>query len=499
MSPPENTISTADSSAGEVDSRPLRTKALTASSWRFGVWATAKLVRLATNVVLAWLLTPAAFGIVALAESVMRGLNMFSEVGIGPAIVQNERDDDAFLNTAWTMQVIRGVVLALATLVIAGPIAIFYEEPALVAILPAIGVTALIAGFNSTSYFTLNRTLSEKHRAILDLVRAIVTRGTMIAFAMLVLANEWALVAGSLVGALFFTVFSHLYLPGVRNRFTWDKSAARALARFGVWVFIGTAIAFFGQQADRLMLGKLDTLSVLGVYGIALTVSYIPLELSSILIGTVLFPALSEAVRQQSGDLPGRVWRMRRPVLLAGMLAVVCVVVASPLFFELLYKPEYHDAAWIAPLTCSTTWILMLNDSANKVLLAMGRTRALAFSSLIRVICTIVFALVGYWLGATPTLALGGFILGTALGALSGHIANVVVLARSGVWLIRDDLLFTFAAGSLAGGAWAVDRAIATNLAASPTQISLRIAAGATIAGLLALFVIVRVRSEIRR
>ena len=110
-----------------------------------------QLIRLGGNLVLWRLLYPKAFGIMAIINALMAGLAMFSDIGIGPSIIQNERGaDPIYLNTAWTIQAVRGFILAFVAAVAAVPISKFYGEPLLASMLPVVGLGALIAGFNST-------------------------------------------------------------------------------------------------------------------------------------------------------------------------------------------------------------------------------------------------------------------------------------------------------------------------------------------------------------
>ena len=85
---------------------------------------------------------------------------MMSDLGIQPSIVQNERGhEDTFLNTAWTLQVIQGFLIFLAILISAPYFAAFYQHPMLSTLLPVVGTSAIIAGFNSTKLATANRDL----------------------------------------------------------------------------------------------------------------------------------------------------------------------------------------------------------------------------------------------------------------------------------------------------------------------------------------------------
>src|SRR5258708_38799692 len=115
-----------------------------------GGYAASQLLRLASNLILTRLLFPAVFGEVALVFIFIQGLAMFSDVGTGPAIIQNHRGDDpSFINTAWTIQSARGAILWLASWAISWPLAAFYGQPALPWLIPAACFTALLGGFES--------------------------------------------------------------------------------------------------------------------------------------------------------------------------------------------------------------------------------------------------------------------------------------------------------------------------------------------------------------
>src|SRR5690606_37933513 len=131
------------------------------SVWTIAGYGAGHMLRLGSNLILTRLLFPEAFALMALVQVFMQGLAMFSDIGIGPSIVQNSRGEDVtFLNTAWTIQIVRGIVLSICACVVAWPVSEVYGEPLLLPLLAVSGFSALIAGFNSTSVFTLNRKLA---------------------------------------------------------------------------------------------------------------------------------------------------------------------------------------------------------------------------------------------------------------------------------------------------------------------------------------------------
>ncbi|MFW6033005.1 MAG: oligosaccharide flippase family protein, partial [Phycisphaeraceae bacterium] len=230
------------------------------------------MIRLGGNVVLTRLLVPEAFGLMSLVRGVTDGLKMLSDLGIQPAIVQSERADASFLNTAWTMQIIRGVGLFLLGCVLAWPVSKFYGEPVLLALVPAAAVMLLIDGFVATSLYMVQRQLRLAWLTVLETAAQTVNIGVAIALAA-VFHTVWALVVGGLVGMGMRLALSHLWLPGIRNRFHWEPEAARKLYHFGKWIFGSTMLTFAAMYADRIILGKLLGMSLLGVYSIAFYLS----------------------------------------------------------------------------------------------------------------------------------------------------------------------------------------------------------------------------------
>lgn len=501
------TAANATPAAAPLEAGSLRRRATSAASWRLGAYASARAIAIVSNIVLARLLAPTAFGVVAIADALVRGLQMFSEIGIGPAIVQSKRDadDPAFLRTAWTMQVLRGFVLAVVTAALAIPLARLYDDPLLAGVMAVVSLSLILQGFNSTRYFTLSRSLAERRRSVIDLLRAVVTRGAMIAWA-LVSPTAWALVGGTLIGTAFYTVATHMLGPGPRDRFGWDRQAAKELFGFGGWIFLGTVIAFFSQQADKLMLGKLLTIELVGVYAIALAVSRIPQELSAVMSQNVLFPLFSEMVRQDPDRFAARLRRVRRVVLLASAALTLAVVVAAPLFFELLYRPAYHAAMWIAPLATLPAWVLLLTNTSNKILLGMGDSRSVALNAGVRLVGFLIGSIGGYVLGLAlfppagggpAYAALAGFIAGSALGLAVGHAHLLWMLWRRGMSFWRQDALLTAGLLVAGGAAFAADFLLSQRLGGGTVAIAARAGSGALLILAVSLPVLVVVRREL--
>lgn len=394
-------------------------QALSGSVWTILGYGTSQVLRLGSNLILAHLLFPAAFGIMSLVAVVMQGIQMFSDVGIGPSIIQNRRGEEpAFLHTAYTIQIGRGFILWIASCLLAWPAAVFFGKTdplggELLTILPVVGFSAVISGFASTCVFTLNRRMQFAKITLLELLPHAFSLAIMIVWAWLV-PSVWALVGGWILSALLRTLLSHWFNRPHCDRLGWDRESAHELMHFGGWIFLSTIMAFLAGSLDRLALGRLLTLAELGLYSISLNFARLGVEVANRLANTVLFPILS---RHQDNPvyLVRKSLSARGLILLAGGALVCAFAVFAPVFFEQLYDKRYAGAGPISQWLAIYIWALIILSSMERVPLALGHAKALFVSNLI-VTCGYALAIPGYhWLG------IRGFILGLAAAVLISH------------------------------------------------------------------------------
>lgn len=424
----------------------LAKRAASSTVWTAGGYGLSQVLRLGGNVVLADLLFEEAFGVMLLVQLLLQGLTMFSDVGIGPSVVRSSRGDDpAFLNSAWSMQVLRGVVLVTIAFVAAPFYADFYGNPDIVPFLWVASLSALFQGFNSTKLFLAERHLALKRKVLCEVISQSLAIATMVTWAWID-PSIWALVIGGVVQAVSLMSLSHLLLPGQRNRFAWERPAVVEIWGFGRWIFVSTAMTFLAMQVDRMMLGKLLDEGPLGVFSIALGIATIPQIVGGQLTNSIQYPLLSSIQRDNPAELGDRFRSQRVTLLLAAGFGLLGIALFSPAFFALLYGAEYQDAGWIAPLVMVPTWFLLLQLTADRVLLTKGESQPLTVSNF--------WAFVGKFAGGWFGFRIGGFaglILGTTVGTLIGHGVIVAQLRRHGLRLLDQDLWATLGVAALAG------------------------------------------------
>lgn len=456
--------------------------AMRGSFWTLGGYGVSQVIRLVSSLILARLLFPEAFGLMALVNVFMQGLEMLSDIGLGPGIIRAKNGTDPkFLRTAWTIQVVRGVVLWLVSCALAYPAAVFFghTDPLaaqLTQVLPVAGLMALFGGFSSTALYTLNRTMQMRRLTALALVPQGVTLLVSIAWAWFD-RSVWAIVAGGLAGSLTRLLMSHAFNDGPRDGFGWDPEAARELQSFGRWVFLSTVVSFLASNLDRVVLGRLLTLGELGLYSIGMTFARVATQVATRLTNTVVFPLLAK-YQDQPERLIAFARRARTAVLWAGGAICAGFAVFAPTFFEVLYDERYSGAGRISQWLALYIWTWILNATIDRIPLALGRSRALFIANLAGAF-GMVLAWSGYRLAALP-----GFITGMAVSNLVAHVFLLRAIPGGGGSFARQSALATLAVAAYAapallclhmvgehGGPWTVAAASAV-LAAVPMPVA---------------------------
>ncbi|MEM8874770.1 MAG: oligosaccharide flippase family protein [Planctomycetota bacterium] len=486
-----------DEDEGGLDG--LRSRAINSGIWSFAGYLTQQGLRFGGNVALFWIFAhnlrgtdndPAAiFGIMALVNIAVQGLQMFSDVGIGPAIIQNPRGDDkAFLNTAWTIQVLRGIALWLIGCAIAYPAAWIYDTPELIYLVPVVAINALFRGFDHTAIFQLNRKLQLGKVVALQTLQQIISVILMIVWAQFISSDVWALAVPVVASTLIYTVLTHTFLgKGDGRKLQWDQSAAQELLKFGKWIFVSTTLTFLALQTDRLVFGAQVSKAELGVYTIALMFASLPVMIIQKLGGQVLFPGYARL--QHDRPRFDQVYhKVHKAVLMAGALTVAGLFAAGRPMIELIYPPEAHEAGWMLQLLAIMAWFQVIGEPIRSAILALGKPMWLAVANAGKVISLFAGVLMGFQVGSqidyiTP---IQGAILGVvlselvryALMAIAAHLENL-----PGLWLDAwfTVLLMITAIGS-ALAAFHIERSTGSALLAMAVAIVLVVATWAPLA-----------------
>lgn len=384
-------------SAGISQSQSLRRRAISAGAWNLGALVASQIIRLGGNLVMARLLMPEMFGIMVIATTVAVVLGLLSDIGLRQNIIQSKRGDDpVFLNTAWTVQILRGFVLFSVSLLLAclvwgaqvvgiWPVDSTYNAPLLPMVLALTSITAVISGFGSTKVAVAFRTFQQNKLVTIEIAAQLIGLLVMLGIGYFS-RSIWALVAAGLVSAMVSTVLGHLWIRGANNRLQWDVCALKELVSFGRWMLLSSAVGVLAMQGDRILFGGSMSAAELGVYSIAV------LMLGAIetgvqrLIGAVALPAFCEAARTgDSARLRNLYYRFRLILDLVLLFACGFLLIVSPLIIGWLYDARYAGAGHMLAILSLSLFTLRFT-LAHQAWLALGLTKFQAMDNIIRFI-----------------------------------------------------------------------------------------------------------------
>ncbi len=410
-------------------------------------------LRLVSNLVLSRLLFPEAFGLMALVSVFVVGLTMLSDAGTGPSIMRHERGDDPrFLDTAWSIQVVRGVFLWLLTIAMAHPIAWFYDEPLLAQLLPVAGISLLINGLTPTRNDVYHRHLKVTRVMLLDLGSQAVSTAAMMVLAWW-LASVWALVFATILGAATRVVVLHACLDGHVNRFRISREDAVELVTFGRWIFLSSIAGFLVFQGDKAILGAYLSVAALGIYNIGYFIGSFAAQLTDVVQIKVLVPLYRQSNPAKSDDDARLVHRLRLLLSGGGLALLGLFAIGGPLIIELLYDVRYDSAGMIVILVACTQMMGLASKVYDQAALAYGDSRGFFIVLVVRAAAQTLLL----WAGA-ETFGVAGALIGQGVALLVGHVGSIVLARKHNSWDPLHDFVIIGGAFVLTAGALLLHR-----------------------------------------
>lgn len=342
-----------------------------------------QLIRFGSNIILASLLTPAIFGLLALVTTVRTGVELLTDVGITQSIiVAKDGDDQRFIETAWGIQLIRGFVLFLIGAITAFPIAWLYgvEELGILLLIGSIG--SIISGIGRPGPAILQKNRKVGKLAVFRLSIAVLSAAIVIAFA-LKLPSALGIVLGGLVALGVSACLSFLILPLPSYVPRLEREYRSRILNFGKWIFLSSVIYFFAQNFDRLYLPANIPLAIFGIYGISRSLSDVVVQTVVQINQLVVFPA----VAQSAGGLAEMREKLAKTRLLGLAICsfgVGVLIAGSDLLILMIFDSRYELGATILPILLFGSWFAIHASVNEAVLLGLGRTKAIAGGNAIR-------------------------------------------------------------------------------------------------------------------
>jgi lipopolysaccharide exporter len=372
---------------------------------------------LVSTLVLARLLVPADFGLVAMATAVVALTQLMGAFGFDTALIQRQDARREHYDTVWTFEVIFGSAIAVALLIIAVPAAAFFGEPRLQLVIPVLAISALAGGFENIGTVAFRKELDFRREFRFLLAKRLASFIVTVSLAIL-LHTYWALIAGIVAGKFLAVLISYRLHP-YRPRFT---LAARAdLLHFSKWIFMSNLIQFLHSRSTDFILGRIIGSHGLGIYNVAVEIAATPSSEFIAPLNRAVYPAYAR-LSTNLEDLRVRFMAVFGVISLVGFPVSIGVVCVADPAVRVLLGERWLEAIPIIQVIAITGLAGALQSNLYLVHLALGKPKA---NTLLSATLLVV---------ALPAVIAASLHYG-ALGAAYAH-SGVAVLGLFGIVVV---------------------------------------------------------------
>lgn len=389
---------------------------------------------LISTIVLARLLLPADFGLVAMAMSVIAGLELLRSFSFDIALIQSEDAGRDLYDSAFTLNVLAALLLGGVLVGLAWPAAAYYEEPRLVPVILWLAIGFTVEGFVNIGVVAFRKELQFSREFGFLLSRRISSFTVTMTVAIL-LQSYWALVAGTVSSRMFNVGLSYLVHP-YRPRFSM-RSTGRLL-HFSKWLFANNILVFLTQRMPDFVIGKIAGARALGLFTVGYEISNLPTTELAAPMNRAIFPGYAHSAKTEGG--------LRRSYLeVIGVLSLftipagVGIAATAEYIVPTVLGLEWLGVIGIVQVLAIFGTLSSIHTNSTYVFIALGRPDILTRLCVLQtVIMAIGMAVFTPWLG--PYGAAWAFLVVVSIMVPT----NWVVLSRFLQFRIRRLLASLF-------------------------------------------------------
>ena len=389
--------------------------------WTIGLRVFLRGVGLISTLILARLLTPQDFGLVAMATAIHALLGVLSDFSFHIPLIQRPDLDRAHLNSAWTLQIMIGLVQAICLALIARPAASFYGDSRLMPLILALVAIALIQAFRNIGVVMFQREMNFSKEFKLRAAKKLAAFFTTVSLA-LIYQSYWVLIAGMTSAALAELILTYLMQP---YRPSLCLKHSRELLSFSKWILLDKLLAFLFARGPDFLLGRTSGAAAVGLFSVSKDLAHLPTQELAQPVNKAVLPAYSRMNEKRGALQQGYVDVIGMIVLLA-LPAGLGICATADLLVPVLLGAKWADSVPLVELLALNGTVAAMLSNTNVIFWSMGRPHLNTYLSLARL------ALVG------PAMLIGAYhngVLGVAMGYLFATILmlpiNLVLLHRT--------------------------------------------------------------------
>lgn len=348
----------------------FRQKTITGVTWSMGAQIGRQGAVFAVGIVLARLLTPRDFGLVAMVTIITGFATVFAEMGFGGALVQKKDIEELHLSSVFWLNLGVGILLTILFIVGAPLIAQFYEEPLLVPLTSLLSFNFLISSVIIVQRTLLTKSLDFRKLSIIEIVAVIIAGGIAIILAYAGF-GVWSLVIQALlisaIMAVLLWVFSAWY---PKLRFSWH--AVKELFGFSTSLFATQTLDYTVRNIDYVLIGRFLGPNPLGIYSRAYSVMLFPLANISRVLTRVMFPSFS-IIQENTQRVKNIYLKLTQVIGLFAFPIMLGIFVTAYTFVLVIFGEQWLEMVPILRILCFVGLIQSIVSLNGNLYLSQGR------------------------------------------------------------------------------------------------------------------------------
>ncbi len=323
------------------------------------------------SAILARLLTPSDFGLIAMVAVFSNFIFIFSGLGLTAAIVQKKEITDEALSSIFWVNVGLGVLLTVAFAASAPLIAAFYSQPRLIPLVVFISTTFFIISLSNVSYGLLTRRMNFKALALINLCATGVS-GIIAVFLAFSGYGVWSLAWYTVLSSVVLAAFTIIYARWVPHLLL-GLQHVKGLLGFGANLTGYTFVTYFAQNMDNLLVGRFLGSAALGFYNLAFNLLVLPINTISDVVGRVMFPALS-IIQHDKKLVRDAYIAANRYVGAISFPLMIWVLVAAPQLVRVIYGLRWVSVIPLIQIFALAGIELSIGTNVSWIFMSQGRT-----------------------------------------------------------------------------------------------------------------------------
>lgn len=350
--------------------------------------------------ILARLLSPDDFGVVAIATVIIAFFNLFTDMGVSPAIVQHKlltKDElsDIFSFTVWT-----GIGISILFFTASWIIADYYESEILITLCQLLSVNLFFASANIVPGALFYRNKEFKFIAVRSFIIQIVG-GAGAVTAALCGAGLYALIINPILSSILIFIISYQRYPQ-RLRFTLGLKVLRKIFSYSAYQFLFNVINYFSRNLDKLLIGKYMSMSALGYYEKSYRLMMLPLQNITQVITPVMHPVFSD-FQNDKERLATSYERIIRFLSFIGLPLSVLLFFTAEEITLIIFGDQWLPSVPVFQILSISVGIQIILSSSGSIFQAAGDTKSLFICGLFSSMLNIAGMLFGIFYFGTLT------------------------------------------------------------------------------------------------